>query len=347
MKKPDIPDNESTRLQSLRSLDILDTAPEERFDRVTRLARKLFGVPIALVSLVDEHRQWFKSRQGLEATETPRDISFCGHTILSEETFIIEDTRQDKRFADNPLVAGDPNIRFYAGHPLSLDNGDRLGTLCLIDSNPRELDSEELVILEDLAAMVSAELAAFQLATLDELTQISNRRGFTKLAEHSLNLAARQGMPIELVYLDMDNFKDINDRFGHKEGDRALRAFADQMRSVFRDSDLFARLSGDEFVVLLTNSSGNLVLDIMERFQQKVWAWNRNNNTGYELGFSFGAAEFDPARHNNIEDLLHEADAAMYRCKQARKQSRIRKSARVVNQADEKTGSLAGNAGPA
>src|ERR1700748_847030 len=114
LKAPSLP-NETERLDSLRSLCLLDTAPEERFDRVTRLACKLFGVPIALVSLVDQDRQWFKSAHGLDARETPRDISFCGHAIASAEPLIVEDTQKDSRFADNPLVLGEPHIRFYAG----------------------------------------------------------------------------------------------------------------------------------------------------------------------------------------------------------------------------------------
>ncbi len=112
MRTPDIPENEDIRLKSLQSLDVLDTQPEERFDRLTRMCKRLFGVPIALVSLVDENRQWFKSCVGLSVSETPRDISFCGHAILGNEIFMIPDTANDERFADNPLVLNDPHIRF-------------------------------------------------------------------------------------------------------------------------------------------------------------------------------------------------------------------------------------------
>jgi len=118
VKTPEYPDNESSRLDTLHALNILDTSHEERFDRLTRLAKRVLGVPIALVSLVDTNRQWFKSKQGLEATETPRDISFCGHAILGDEILVIEDATRDERFHDNPLVTGEPGIRFYAGYPL-------------------------------------------------------------------------------------------------------------------------------------------------------------------------------------------------------------------------------------
>ncbi len=160
MLEPAIPLDEEIRLATLRGLNILDTQPEERFDRLTRLARNLIGVPIAVVSLVDTNRQWFKSCQGLDATETPRNISFCGHAILEDELFVVPDASLDPRFADNPLVAGAPHIRFYAGQPLKAGNGSRLGTLCVIDSKPHQLTQLERDSLCDLAKLVEIELGA-------------------------------------------------------------------------------------------------------------------------------------------------------------------------------------------
>lgn len=159
MKKPQTPKDEMTRLRSLHSLQILDTCPEERFDRITRIAKNHFGVSIALVSLVDENRQWFKSRQGLSAIETPRDVSFCGHAILGDETFVVSNASLDPDFADNPLVCGDPNIRFYAGAPLHAPDGARVGTLCIIHNQPRDLSAQDRSILRDLADCVEAELS--------------------------------------------------------------------------------------------------------------------------------------------------------------------------------------------
>jgi DNA-binding response OmpR family regulator len=129
-----IPDDEEQRIASLRRLRILDTEPEERFNRVTRLAAALFDVPMALISLVDENRQWFKSCVGLNAKETPRDAAFCAHVVYSREPMIVTDTFQDARFADNPLVINERRIRFYAGYPLILDDGSCIGTLCLLDT---------------------------------------------------------------------------------------------------------------------------------------------------------------------------------------------------------------------
>jgi GAF domain-containing protein len=124
-------------METLRALKILDSGPEERFDRLTRLAKRMFGVSISLVSLVDSDRQWFKSSQGLDATETPRDISFCRHAILGDTVFAVPDTLKDDRFHDNPLVTDAPNIRFYAGCRLTIAYGSKLGTLCIIDHKPR------------------------------------------------------------------------------------------------------------------------------------------------------------------------------------------------------------------
>jgi len=151
MIKPNNPENEAKRIQNLKSLKILDTPSEERFDRLTRLAKRLFGVPIAVVSIVDEKRQWFKSIIGLEVSETPRDISFCGHAILGDKPFVVNDAQSDIRFKDNPLVLNDPNIRFYAGCPLSLADGTKMGTLCIIDQRPRNISEKDLNDLKDLA----------------------------------------------------------------------------------------------------------------------------------------------------------------------------------------------------
>jgi phosphoribosyl 1,2-cyclic phosphodiesterase/DNA-binding response OmpR family regulator len=152
------PADEPERVRALHDLAILDSPPEERFDRITRLARRLFDMPIALVSLVATERQWFKSRQGLDIPETSRDSSFCAHAILDEGVFVVGDASLDPRFAENPLVTGTPRIRFYAGRPVRSGNF-RVGTLCLIDQTPRQLGADDMEVLEDLAALVESELA--------------------------------------------------------------------------------------------------------------------------------------------------------------------------------------------
>ena len=315
LKKPDIPQDEIARLNALRSLNILDTPSEERFDRLTRLTKRIFGVPIALVSLIDENRQWFKSSVGLKVNETPRDISFCGHAIHGDDVFIIPDATKDQRFADNPLVLNEPNIRFYAGYPLKSLDGSKLGTLCILDREPRSLSEEDLQTFKDLAAIVESELAAIELATIDELTGITNRRGFMLLAQHSLSLCYRQGIPASLVYFDLNNFKQVNDKFGHAEGDRALKVIADQMKYNFRDSDLYARLGGDEFCVLLLNAHKILAEDVVTKFLLSLEKYNEDATRGYDISVSYGIVEFDHDNHQTVEALLADADSMMYKQK--------------------------------
>lgn len=158
MQTPEIPANESDRLVALDRYHILDTLPEEVYDDLTQLAADICGTPIALISLVDKDRQWFKSRVGLDATETPRDISFCGHAIAAKATLNIPDARQDPRFADNPLVASDPNIRFYAGVPLITHDNFALGTLCAIDTQTHNLTDTQIRQLEALSRLVVNQL---------------------------------------------------------------------------------------------------------------------------------------------------------------------------------------------
>ncbi len=319
MQSPTVPLDEQSRLASLESTGLLDSAAEERFDRYTRLVRKLFDVPIALVSLVDRDRQWFKSKQGLKVPETPRDISFCGHAILKDEVFVIEDASRDVRFDDNPLVTERPSIRFYAGAPISTPDGQRIGTLCIIDTEPRDIVGVDIESLRDIAAMVSNELAALRLATVDELTGLSNRRAFNMLATQVLAVCQRTGQVATLVAIDMDGFKQINDRFGHAVGDEALCEFATVMREVFRESDLCARLGGDEFAVLMTAASPRDVNAGFCRFAEAIDARNAKVGRSYHLAYSSGVARFDASRHSSIAALIKEADDRMYEQKNARK----------------------------
>lgn len=312
MMTPDIPENEESRLATLRSLDILDTDYEERFDRVTRIAKRLFKVPVALVSLIDENRQWFKSSAGLDVRETPRDISFCGHAIMEDKLFYIPDASKDPRFANNPLVTGPPNIRFYAGHPLHAPNGDIMGTLCIIDTEPKDLTEEDILTLEDLAGVVEQELATFLLATMDELTGVCNRRGFLRLAKHTISLCKRQSIPASLAYIDLNRFKLINDNYGHAEGDRALALVARQLEKCVRDSDVIARVGGDEFVVLITNMTAEAAVNLMQRISDALTAVSKTLNLDYELSLSYGLVDFDWSQTEAIDSKIMQADERMY-----------------------------------
>lgn len=157
MKPAPIPDNETARLKALQEHQLLDTLPEDVYDDITRLASELCGTPISLLTMVDEKRQWFKSKQGLGVDETPREQSFCAHAILNpNEAFVVEDARYDDRFHDNPLTTGEPHVVFYAGVPVKDAEGNALGTLCVIDNRPREISDQKIDSLKALAKLVNA-----------------------------------------------------------------------------------------------------------------------------------------------------------------------------------------------
>ncbi len=309
MLKPTLPLDETQRLMSLHSLRILDTPSEERYDRITRMAQRLFDVEICLVSLVDAERQWFKSRQGLEACETSREISFCGHAINDDEPFIINDASLDERFADNPLVTDAPFIRFYAGYPIKSPDGFRIGTLCLIDPKPREMSDADIESLRDLAAMVEDEVKVSSQITVDDLTQVANRRGFNLVANHLLSLCRRTGTSAELAFFDLDGFKAINDTHGHAAGDELLQHFAMLLVKCFRTADAIGRLGGDEFVVLLGDSAG-CSESALQRLRDM--AAETECQIKEQLDWSVGTVQFDPDRHSTVEAMLADADSRMY-----------------------------------
>ncbi len=168
MTNPEKPENEQHRLAILRSINILDTPIEERFERVTRLVSRVLSAPIAAISLVDDSRQWFKSIRGYDVKETAREHAFCAHAILGQKAFIVENAASDERFSDNPFVANPPSIRFYAGFPLCITKGVNVGTLCVYDVAPRTMEGEDLQFLEDMAASVTNELKATLLRNVYE-----------------------------------------------------------------------------------------------------------------------------------------------------------------------------------
>ena len=183
MKLSPIPTNDSERLAALYHYDILDTEAEAEFDDFTRLAAQICGTPMALISLVDRDRQWFKSRFGFEETEGARDVSFCGHAIVGQDVFEISDATRDERFIDNPLVTGGPNIRFYAGAPLLTRNGSAIGTLCVFDSQPKALTGEQIQALEALSRQVIRQLDLRLLVRREkeQNRELARQSGFQKL----------------------------------------------------------------------------------------------------------------------------------------------------------------------
>lgn len=276
----DIPDQcspayEEQRLTALAGYEILDTPEDAAFDEIAEVASLICEAPIAVINFVDRDRQWFKSVKGLGVRETPLDISICAHAILQPGLFVVPDTTLDARFINNPLVTGEPYLRFYAGALLESHDGYPLGTLCVLDYHPRELTERQRFALQALANQVMAHMelmkshreqarliAALQTArkeltrqaATDPLTGLFNRRAFQRRLAQELALIQRGAPPAALLMIDLDHFKDINDELGHQAGDDVLVGFAALCREQFRESDVIGRWGGEEFVVLMPNT---------------------------------------------------------------------------------------------
>ena len=307
MTKPLIPADEARRLQTLRNPKLLDTPPEERFDRMTRLARRLFGVPIAVLSLIDKDRQWFKSRQGLDTIETSRENSFCGHAITEDRVLVINDASKDERFSDNPLVTGEPNIRFYAACPINAPNTSRIGALGIIDREPRELTDEELILLRELGRMIDEELATASPATNDSASGLSNRRGLAMLGKHLLSMCRRTNTPASLLLVRFANLATIDESFGYNVGNYAVTELVELLKASFRDADLIGRSTIDSFGVLYAGSVLEDVELAWDRFDELLGDRN-SGDRDYELKVRKDGVTYNPGRHSDVEKMLQEVE---------------------------------------
>src|SRR5450830_1775676 len=307
MKMPEMSPHDFYQVHALHAFGLFAASAELRFERLTRLAKRLFNVPVAFVSLADVHRPWLPSKQ-----EQPGNgnHAFFSKAAATDTLLVVPDTVLDERFQDHPLM-GDASVRFYAGCPIRVGNGDQLGTLCLIDNQPRAFDDDDQALLRDLAKMAEQELFAMELATIDELTRVPNRRGFEAMAEQALSLCKRLDKPVSLFYFDLDLFKQINDQFGHAEGDRALQDFSTILARCFRQSDIVGRLGGDEFAVMLPNTTHYQAEVALRCLETAVRQHNRNSNRGYKLAYSVGQADCNAATAT-VADLMQRADTRMY-----------------------------------
>lgn len=341
MIKPARPENENARLAALHSYAILDTAPEEAFDDLVRIASAICGVPMASVSLVDRDRQWFKARLGIEDSESSRDSAFCAHAILSpDNVMVVPDAHDDIRFHDNPLVRGNPNIRFYAGAPLVDAQGQALGTLCVLDRQPREMNAHQLEALNALSRQAAKLLELRRVSRMlslqledrhwyetqlhdyqehleslnadlseqtrtDPLTGLPNRRAFAA----ALDEALQRGRTCSVALLDIDHFKVVNDTHGHAVGDQVLVEVADQLRSAAGGRGTIARYGGEEFVWLLPDADpAQAELACLHLCQTVRFA-----SMALPVSISIGLAHGRPKETR--PDLLVRADEALYAAK--------------------------------
>ncbi|MDH4442604.1 MAG: sensor domain-containing diguanylate cyclase [Rhizobium sp.] len=309
--------NESERLEILRQYNILDTPAEPAFERIATLTKLIFDVPVVLISLVDEKRQWFKSAIGLDTRETPRNQAFCNETIRSDHVLVIRNTETDHRTAQNPLVTGDPFIRFYAGAPLVTPDRARLGSLCVIDRAPREFNEREQQILATLADLAMNELSLRRQTERDWPTGAVSRGTFQALATKLFETEARSTSRSGLISFDIDHFKQFNDLHGHLAGDKVLVEVVKTCQSGLRDGDILSRVGGEEFTILLPNVSDQVVATIAERLRLAIEALRFPElDLDIRVTASFGATLLNAA-DLTVEQTLQRADDALYRAKAA------------------------------
>lgn len=338
MQPAPIPSDEAERLASLRKMRPLSSPAEEAFDRVTRTAQRLFDVPIALVSLIDERRQWFKSCIGLPLREAGRDVSFCGHAIMHDEIFVVENSALDPRFADNPLVTGDPHVVFYAGRPLHNAEWHRVGTLCVIDRKPRSFGPADQRALNDLGHWVehifyNRELGAAEKVMLGELDEVRraslldpmmniwNRGAVMEALEREAWRALRNQSPLSVLMVDIDNFAHVNELYGRPAGDAVLIEFAKRLRSLVLPFDSIGHGGEDEFVVILPDTRAAQAALIAQRLAKATAAAPFHAaDAAIALSASIGSytATFVDATPTHTE-LLQRAESAL---QQARRSGR-------------------------
>lgn len=304
MYPPHQPPDEPSRLAALHRLGLLDTSPDPRFDRFVRLARRLLGTSGAAVSLIDRDRQWFKARDGFDVSETSRDVSFCGHTILGTEPLVVADAKQDPRFEDNPLVTAGPELRFYAGMPLALPDGHVVGTLCVVDDHPRTLEGEELQALRDLASLAQEELGRLHESTMDTTTGLLDRDGFDRASESLLKTCTDRGDSAVLFHVSLDLLELIDEAHGHEEGEKALSEMGNVLSATFRRDDLVARIGSEHFCALCPGATHDDVRTLTRRVERRIEAANVLRGPKWPLTFQIAYALWEPGHDADWMELL-------------------------------------------
>jgi len=322
-----IPENESQRLQSVRSYEILDSAPEVDFDALTRVAAFVFNTPAAVVGLLDSDRLWFKSRFGLDVPQLDRQIAFCAHAVMKPgEVLVVNDLKQDERFHNNPLVVEAPNLRFYAGAPLVDHEGYALGTIAVVDVKPRELNEVQRNVLQDLSTLVMTALdnrrralLLSHMARTDHLTGLANRADFDGALSSQMAHTARTGEQFALLYMDLDGFKAANDQFGHAAGDEVLREVALRLAKQVREEDMLARVGGDEFGVVIRGGTHASAENLSSRIEAAMARpIDIPGGEQVAIGISIGIATYKNPNETHLA-LLERADAELYKAKRERR----------------------------
>lgn len=302
-------DDEQRRLASLYSLQLLDTPTENRFDRITRLAQRLFDVPLALVTLIDLDRQWFKSCVGIEGTGTARSESFCTYAIQGTTVMVVEDATLDNRVRNLKAVTGPDHIRFYAGYPIQAPDGSRVGTLCILDTVPRTLEDDELGILQTLGSMVELEITSNADTALGPVTEVFTRPAFEQRAYFFLELARCLNSGVSLLLFKLQGLKTVPDHNKSQDGGQSVLArFAILLNQTFRHSDLVARYADDEFALLVLESEDPSLDRLSDRLQQAVSLIEADYDPPLALDVRVGQAVMMPGATADLQSLMATAD---------------------------------------
>ncbi|HEY9120331.1 MAG TPA: sensor domain-containing phosphodiesterase [Marinobacter sp.] len=318
---PDITEGEEERLEELYGLRLLDTASELRFDRYTSLVASVFGFPIVLITLLDRDRQWFKSRLGWNIAECPRDISFCGHAINQESLLVVPDALDDPRFAGNPLVTGDPYIRFYAGAVVRGPRGQALGTLCVLDHYPRYFDEEHRTRLRQFADLIENEIAhTADLLTLkgsiersayyDPITQLPNRELLLDRLGQLLELATMESLQVAVLLFNVTGLRVINQSLGTQGGNELLLQLAERLRDNCPKGGSVARLQGDELALVFPVHSEHQRRDVTHRIHEELERPYRCLGKEHYLRVRIGGSLF-PDQGDTPEALIEQASASI------------------------------------
>ncbi|MCE3046276.1 sensor domain-containing diguanylate cyclase [Legionella sp. 16cNR16C] len=326
---PGMPENEPERLKSLYDSHLFHTPIEQGFERITRLTKKIFDVPIVAISLIDKETQWFKSVIGLDANSTPRDISFCGHTILKDDVLVVDDAQLDPRFSDNPLVTESPSIRFYAGCPIHTVNEHRIGALCIIDTRPRQISSHDKIILKDIASLVDTEIRNHQhihppekklhelnaekrKELLDPLTRLWNKTGITQVIEYQRKLSKFNKSEFGLIQLSVDSLQAFVTEYGHEAGNDLLKAITQTLINSCGCEDSIGYWGGKEFVIVLPCEEQPDVLAVANRIRKNIASEQHLTRVGrVRTTATIGVVFFNPKIHLNTVNLLTEAAHAL------------------------------------
>jgi diguanylate cyclase (GGDEF)-like protein len=309
---------------------MLGTPAEERFDKITRLARRMFGVSMSVIDLAGERRAWLKSVQGFDRFEVDRANSYCHQAIAgSDSVCVITDARTDPRLKGNPYVDA---FVFYAGVPLTFE-GEKVGVMCICDSKPRDMTPEELDALRDLASLAEHELAVCALSEaqislarendeletaslVDVLTRVWNRGAIMQIAARELQNTVIAKAPTSILMLDIDHFKHVNDKFTHQGGDEVLRQVGSRLRATTRPTDAVGRYGGEEFMVVLPGTNAVDAERAAERIRLAVMAEPVPlNGVAVPVTCSVGCTT-SRAGGEFVETLVRAADEALYRAKE-------------------------------